>query len=77
MTDRNLLYFRTLVGEFITAPRANISNNVKMPLYRNRGLYIPYLDYCDYAITPQHTYPGFTILAGRETPSRNRSERLP
>jgi len=53
---------RHLVGAMPDHQLERISANVSMYLSDTLGIFIPDLDYCDYAITPQHTHPGYSFI---------------
>ncbi|MGL1903689.1 MAG: AraC family transcriptional regulator [Fibrobacterales bacterium] len=60
--EHNRAIIRNLVGPMLDSTIEKIGNNVEMYLSNDLAIFIPYLDYCDYAITPQHTHPGYSFI---------------
>jgi AraC family transcriptional regulator len=57
-----LAIVRSLVGPVSEAMYRDMCRNIQMYLTPDVALFIPFLDYCDYAITPRHTHPGYSFI---------------
>ena len=62
MNDKKYSIFQSLVGTVTEAEFKNISKNVEMYMYDDLSIFIPCIDYCDYAITPQHRHPSYSFI---------------
>jgi AraC-like DNA-binding protein len=58
----NYQNFQSLVGAVSEKEFKNISKNVDMYIAPDVAIFIPYLDYCDYAITPDHKHPSYSFI---------------
>lgn len=61
--------FKSLVGPTTKAVFQNIKKNVQMYVTPKLSLFIPFLDYCDYAISPEHTHPSYSFIYNYTGPS--------
>lgn len=57
-----LAIVRSLVGSVSETMFRDMCRNVQMYIIPDISLFIPFLDYCDYAITPRHTHPGYSFI---------------
>ncbi len=53
---------QNLVGQVTGPVLEKMLKNVEMYLTPSLGIFIPYLDYCDYAVTPSHTHPAYSFI---------------
>lgn len=60
---------QSLVGKVDGPVLTKMLKNVEMYLSPSLGIFIPYLDYCDYAISPSHTHPGYSFIYNFSGPS--------
>jgi AraC family transcriptional regulator len=60
--NTKLKIIQNLVGNVTSVEFEKMAKNIKLYLSPNLGIFVPFLDYCDYAISPQHTHPGYSFI---------------
>lgn len=58
----NFAIFKALVGPVSEAGYRNIAKNIEMYMTPDLSIFIPVLDYCDYAISPRHKHPAYSFI---------------
>lgn len=53
---------QNLVGNVNGPTFEKMQKNVEMYLTPHLGIFIPYLNYCDYAVSPSHTHPAYSFI---------------
>lgn len=53
---------QNLVGSVTEQVLERIQKNVELYMNPKLGIFVPSFDYCDYAISPQHTHPGYSFI---------------
>ncbi len=53
---------QSLVGKVEGPAFEKMLKNVEIYLSVRLGIFIPYLDYCDYAVSPSHTHPAYSFI---------------
>jgi AraC family transcriptional regulator len=61
-TTKQLQIVRNLVGEVSPELLSRMRAKVDMYLSPNLAIFAPSLDYCEYAITLQHTHPSHSFI---------------
>jgi len=63
---------RSLVGPVSGPMFEDMCRSVQMYLTPDVSLFIPFLDYCEYAVSPQHTHPGYSFICNHSGPGEVR-----
>ena len=61
-SSSQLKIIQNLVGKVDGPAFEKMLKNVEMYLSPRLGIFIPYLDYCDYAVSPSHTHPAYSFI---------------
>jgi AraC-like DNA-binding protein len=60
--NSQLAIIENLVGKMEDQAVEKMLKNVEMYLSPGLGIFIPYLSYCDYAVSPSHTHPAYSFI---------------